>query len=273
MRLLKQLTNIQNVGPGQHMQIICPVRGTYDMIEMFYTGTAIARSHFTNLQVKCNGEAIWDFADGDDLDQLNDYYKYDDTAGCLTFWFNRKHLKELADQRIFGIGTADLDTFTIEADIAAGAPADIAVTAQAQVSEQSLLGVFTRIRRIPYNSAVSGQVDVDKIPLGPRIMALHLKKADVNDLEVYLDDAKIWEASKAQGEKYQKDHNRTPITASMTHADWILEDDSAQALITEILSDPNRKKADLLLKPTLATSGAVTIYAEYMDTLTQKKAA
>lgn len=273
MRLLKQLTNIQNAAAGSHMQIICPVRGTYDKITLFYGGTAPADTDFVNLQVKCNGEAIWDFATMADLRSLNKYYGYHDAAGEITFWFNRQHMREHADQRIFGIGTLDLDTFTIEADIDPTAPADLTVTAQAWVSDQQPLGVFTRIRKTAYNSAVSGQVDVDKIPVGKgRILAMHLKKADISDVEVYVDDAKVYEASKDQGEREQDDYGRVPQTAAFTHVDWVLDDDSAQAIVTE-LSDPNRKAIDFLVKPTLDTSGAVTIYTEYLDTLTQKKAA
>ncbi len=273
MRLLKQLTNIQNASAGAHMQIICPVRGTYDKITLFYGGIAPADTDFVNLQVKCNGEAIWDFATMADLRSYNKYWGYYDAAGQITFWFNRKHMKQLADQRIFGIGTLDLDTFTIEADIDATAPADLTVNAQAWVSDQQALGVFTRIRKLSYNSAVAGQVDVDKIPVGQgRLMALHLKKADISDVETYVNDAKVYEASKTQSEREQNDYGRTPQTAAFTHVDFILDDDAAQAIVTEA-STPNEKKVDLLVKPTLDTAGAVTIYAEYLDTLTLKKAA
>lgn len=266
MRLYRELTNIQNAIAGKTGQIICPVNFTYDNIVLEYTGTAVTRAMLKNIVVKANGEPIQTYKDGDRLDQVNDYYKRADTTGFLTLFFNRPEMKTTGDERIFGLGTADLDNFTVEIDVDATAPGDFKLKAHAQLSEPQPLGVFCRVKVIAYNSAVSGQVDVDKIPLGPRIMALHAFKSDVADLEIYLDEQKIWDASKTVGEVFEKNYDRTPQTAVATHADWLLEGDASQAIITAAQQN-NRRTRDLLIKPTLTTSGAVDFVVEYLDTL------
>lgn len=271
MRLYRPLTNIQNVAAGKTAQIICPVRYTYDKIQLAYTGTAIARSHFTNITVEANGEPIQTFKDGDRLDQYNDYYGRGDTAGYLTLYFNRPEMKTFEDERICGLGTADLTNLVVKIDIAAGAPADIKLTATAQLSDPQPLGLFTRIKTVNFNSAVSGQQDVDKIPVGPRILALHAFKADISKIIVFLDEAKIYEASKTVGEVFQKEARpvaRVPQTAVATHVDWGLEGDLAQAMVTQA-GEPNRPNKDLLIQPTLDTSGSVDFLVEYLDGLKQ----
>ncbi len=268
MRLYRELTNVQNgkgAVAGLNAQIICPVRYTYDYILLEYTGTGVTRAMLTDIQVLANGEPIWNFKDGDRLDQWNDYYGRSDTAGFLMLPFNRREMKSLGDERIFGLGTADLDTLSVQIKMGATTPADFSLKAHAQLSEPQPLGVFCRVKEINYNSAVSGQVDVDKIPLGPRIMALHAFKSDVADLEVYLNEVKIWDLSKTVGEVFEKNFGRTPQTAVATHADWLLEGDAGQAMITE----DQGKRNDLLIKPTLTTAGAVTFLVEYLDTLKQ----
>lgn len=271
MRIYRKLTNIQNVAPGKTAQIICPVRYTYDKIQLAYTGTAIVRSHLTNITVECNGEPVQTYKDGDRLDQYNDYYGRADTAGYLTIYFNRPEMKTFEDERICGLGTADLTNLVVKIDIAAGAPADIGITAEAQLSDPQPLGLFTRVKTVNYNSAVSGQVDVDKISVGPRILAIHCFKSDISAVEVYLDEAKVYEASKTVGEVFQKEVRpvaRVPQTAVATHIDWGLEGDLAQAMVTQS-NEPNRPNKDLLIKPTLTTSGAVDFLVEYLDGLKQ----
>lgn len=273
MRIYRELTNIQNAIANKKAQIICPVQYTYDHITLNYTGTAVTRAMLKNIAVKANGEEIQYYKDGDRLDQINDYYSRQDTANFLTLWFNRREMKTLGDERIFGLGTADLDNLTVEIDVDATAPGDFALKADCQLSEPQPLGVFCRTKQVNFNSSVSGQVDVDKIPVQyGRLLALHAFKSDVNALDVYVDEAKIWSLTKSRGEIFEKNYGRVPQTAVATHADWILEGDTAQAIILDAPEgNSNRKKRDLLLKPTLGTSGSVDFVVEYLDTL--KKAA
>lgn len=270
MRITRKLTNIQNALAGKTCQIICPVKFTYDEIILAYSGTAVTRAMLKNITVEANGEEIQKFKDGDRLDQYNDYYGRSDTAGYLTLWFNRREMKTLQDQRITGLGTADLNTLVVKIDIDATAPADFALLATAKLSDPQPLGLFTRIKTVNYNSAVAGQVDVDKIPVGPRVLAIHQFKADITNTEVYLDEVKVYEALKTVAEVDQKNYGRTPQTAVATHIDFGLEGDIAQAMVTAA-PQANRNTMDLLVKPTLGTSGAVDFLVEYLDAL--KKAA
>ena len=71
---------------------------------------------------------------------------------------------------------------------------------------------------------------------------------------------------KTVGEVFEKNYGRVPQTAVATHADWLLEGDAAQAMITAA-QESNRNNRDLLIKPTLTTSGSVDFVCEYLDTL------
>lgn len=268
------LSNIQNVGAGKKTQIICPVGDTYDKIVLAYTGTAVARSHLTNIKVIASGEEVQNYTDGDALDQINDYYGRSDDAGYLTLHFNRTEMKGLSDERIYGMGTADQKSFVIEIDVPAGAPADFGLTADAVVSAPQPLGVFTRVKKFNFNASVAGDLDITTLTMGPRIMAIHVVKADASRVLVKADEVTIFDTTKVKAQVVQKLYKRVPQTAAMTHVDLCLEGDAAAAMITE-LNDPSRPyktTKDVLVRPYLDTAGAGYLLVEYFDTLVKRVA-
>ncbi len=139
-----------------------------------------------------------------------------------------------------------------------GAATAPTLVAYAVLSEERPLGVITKVRRLPFTFAVAGAVEIDKIPLGPRIIAIHLQKADVNDVELELDSVRVIKQPKLLGEQLQRQRLRVPQTAAYTHVDFCLEGDIMQAMITE-------GARDFRLRPTLGSAGLVTAIVEYLD--------
>lgn len=268
------LSNIQNASAGKKAQIICPVGDTYDQIVLAYTGTAVARADLTNIKVLASGEEIQFFTDGDELDWMNDFYGRADTAGYLTLHFNRKEMKGLSDERIYGLGTADQKSLVVEIDIDPTAPADFGLTADALVSAPQPLGVFCRVKKFNFNASVAGDLDITTLTMGPRIMAIHVVKADAESVLVKADEVTIFDTTKVKAEVVQKNYGRTPQTAKATHIDLCLEGDAAGALITELndKSRPYKTTKDVLVRPYLATAGAGHLLVEYFDTLIKRVA-
>lgn len=260
MRFTKKLPSVKNVGAGLQAVIECPLGRTYDRISLFYTGTAVTRAMFTNLQVMINGKAVQTYADFNELQYINDYYGRADTAGVVTLYFVRPELENTNQSRLTALGTVDIQTLDVRFDIAAGAPSDLAITAWAMTSEPQPLGLITKVKAFPMSSSVSGEIEIDNLVTGPRIAALHLFKSDVNNLEIDYNGIKIFEASKTVAEVIQTEHGRVPVTASATHVDFLLEGDNTQALITQ-------GATDFRLRPTLGTSGALRTVVEYLDGL------
>ena len=101
-------------------------------------------------------------------------------------------------------------------------------------------------------------MEISTLPRGPRILAMHFYKADITNLDVELDSQKVFTASKSLAESIQNTYGRVPQTATATHFDTALEGDLAQALVTN-------NAQDMRFRPTLGTSGAVSILVEYLD--------
>jgi hypothetical protein len=276
-RITKKLPSIANVTAGATATLSCPVGKTYNKIMLVYTGTDVARTDFKNINVNINGKSVQTYADGAELDLINDYYGRSDTAGVLTLHFNRPEAHNLLNQRLTGLGTLDVQTLDIAFDIDATAPGDLAMEAYAVLSEGMPLGAFVKFKRFPVTYATSGEQEIDNIPKGPNIMAIHLKKADVSNVEVEVDGFKFFEGSKTIIEALQKEAEpkaRVPQGASCTHVDFMLEGDYQQSLATRYpKKNPDgsdhplagRNVQDLRIRPTIDTAGALVALVEYLD--------
>jgi hypothetical protein len=263
-RTLK-LPSISRVSPGATATLEMPIGPTYHNILFSLAGTALLPAHIEEITVFIDGKEIQRYKSLQRLIDINSYYDRGvDTVNEFMLHFFRADMNDLVYRRASGIGTADVQTFHVELKIAATAPADITMQAhQNSNPEPQPLGVFFKLREYPYSSAVAGIVEIDKLPRGAYYTAVHLFKADVNAVEVVVDNQKQIDATKAVLEREQREATpvkRVPLSASATHIDWLLEGDAQQALQTGLVRD-------FRIKMDLATAGAVDIVTETLDTL------
>lgn len=263
MRITKDLPSLANVQAGGVATLNCPLGRTYDKIVLQYSGVTLAQ--MKKITVLVNGKPIQEYKDGDELQAINKYYGRPTTAGYLTLYFVRDEYKTNNDNRVTGLGTLDIQTLQISIDIDAAAAAPV-ISASAQLSDPRNMGAVTKVKSFSFNAAGSGEFEIDNIPKGPRILAMHFFKADVNAIEIELDSRKATEGTKALMEVYQKQGGRTPQTASATHVDYCLEGDILQALSTTTGKDGNLSLVqDFRVRATLGTSGALRVVVEYLD--------
>lgn len=271
-RKIIKLPSMSRVVPGSVATLELPIGPTYRRI--FFVATAASLLDITDIgriDVAIDGKVVQTFKDATRLKALNDYYgRGADVHGSggiyseFAIHFERAELMDAVYRRAPGIGTADVQTFNIEVAIPAGAPASITLTAYAEIDPTPQpLGVFFKVREYNFSSAVSGQVEIDKLPKGGWYSAVHLFKADISAVEVEANQTKAIDARKSILERTQKEASpvkRVPQTASCTHVDFITDGDLNQSLRTDLLND-------FRFKVTLDTSGAVDIVAETFDTL------
>lgn len=261
---------MSRVGPGGTATLELPIGQTYE--RLIFTVTAAAGldlTDITRINVLVDGKPIQTFKDLTRLTDLNSYYQRDaDTVAAtqiqFAIHFNRAELVDNVWRKAPGIGTEDVQTFHIEMDIAAGAPADIKMTAHAVVNPiRQKLGAFFRIREFPASSAVAGVLEADKLPRGAWYSVVHLFKADISAVEVMANDVKIIDATKSVLGRIQKGafvKARNPLDAKATHIDLITDGDLLDSL-------PTANLQDFRIKMTLDTAGAVDIVTETIDTL------
>lgn len=258
------LPSISRVVPGSTAILELPLGPTYEYIHFTASGTALAASHITGLRLLVDGQEKQRYKDLQRLIDLNAYYaRSTDAVTDFMLHLKRDEYDDPAYRQVPAFGTANLQTLTIEVDIAAGAPANIAMSAIAYIDTQLQdLGVFTQIRETSLNSAVAGDVDFDKLLRnGAVYQAIHLFKADVNRVLLEIDQNKWIDASKGQLERIQKTvrpNARVPLTAKATHIDFL-----TSGLSKDLLDTTNIQ--DLRLRMNLGTSGAIEIVTEQFE--------
>lgn len=260
MRNLIELPTIQNVAAGGTCVLNLPIGMTYD--EVIFELTNVTTAQMTNYKLKVGSKTITDVASADVLEDQNKFYARPQAANTFTHWFYRPEVKE--DVRMLtSLGTLDLSAVTIEFKLDAGV-VNPAIKAYAVQRAPQVMGLVTKVREYPLAFATSGLQQIDNIPRGARITAVHLKKSDVSRVEFEINNgtgpAKIIEASKALLEVLQKQNMRVPQTAKYTHLDFNLTGDLAGAM-------PTAQLVDMRFKPFLDTSGQLTVVVEYIDGL------
>jgi hypothetical protein len=264
-RKLLRMPSLSRVAAGAIATLELPIGPTYRRLIFSATGTGLDLTDIGRIDVLVDGKVVQTYKDLTRLVDINSYYKRGaDTFNQFAIHFERAELLDAVWRRAPGMGTADVQTFHVQLNIVGAAPVDLAITCHAEVDPQPMpLGLFFKIREYPFSSAVSGDVEIDKLPRGPLYSVVHLFKADVNAVEVTANQVKVFDGTKAVIERTQKEASpvqRLPITAKATHIDFIADGDLAQSLDTSQLSD-------FRVKMTLGTSGAVDIVAEVLDTL------
>lgn len=261
---------LSNVTPGAKATLELPIGPTYEKIVFDVTASSgLDVADIGRIDVLIDGQVVQTFKNLERLNKLNDYYGREadtmsGTAAQFAIHFNRAELESAVWRQAPGIGTNNVQTFHIEMEIAAGAPASIAMTSHSLVDPvRQDLGAFFRIREFPASTSVSGDFEIDKLPKGAWYSAVHFFKADVNRVEMEANGVKIVDATKAILERVQKGASpvkRVPQTAIATHVDMITDGNLLNSLPTAGLSD-------FRFKLNLGTSGSVDVVTETLDTL------
>ena len=252
---INKLPSLSNVVAGSTATLDCPVGLTYDAIQFQYSG--VTQAQIENVEVLINGRPVAQFDDAVEVEAINEYYGRSDASGEMTLHFRRPELLE--GQRAFpGLGTADVDTLQIRMDINVAASAPV-ISASAQLSPGAPLGVFVKTRYLALNVSAAGKQELDSIPKGSgRLLAAHLFKADISEVEVEVNSRRVMEGTKDLMESLQTLAGRTPQTAAATHVDFGLYGDLGEALVLSGVRD-------FRIRPTADTTGTLRVVLEYLD--------
>lgn len=264
MRMLVKLPSLTNVAAGSTATLNCPIGRSYDRLIFEYKNLKLEQ--IKNIRVEIDGKPIQEYKDGLQLFQVNQYYKRHTNSatvnkGFFSIWFSRPEMNSLDHQRVTRLGTTGVQTFQVSFDIDEAA-INPSVVAHAIQSDASPVGMVAKVKQFVMSSATAGQFEIDSIPKGPRILAVHFFKPDVMRVEVEQNSRKIREGSKELLTFLQQESGRVPVPSIKTTVDFTLEADLYHSLET----NPQFIK-DQRFRLDLETAGEVRVVVEYLDFL------
>jgi hypothetical protein len=264
MANLIKLPPVQNVAANSIAVLDFPLGDTYHAIHLQRGGTFTA-AHVTDIKLKLNGKVFFQVS-GTMLDLINAYRGLTAVSGFLTIDFTDPIAKSLAGQIKGSIGTAaGVAQFSMEVTI--GAATSPTLTAFAEVSPGTPLGLINGLIKYPWTLAAGG-----KYPLalphgesqpqliqrlyvddtgGPVVTHTEVQK---NSVVVHGSDIPIVTNRAMQTQRGTKPQTNVQVV------DFILDGNSLGALNT-------LNAQSLYLYLTLSATGTVNVYAEVLALL------
>lgn len=258
------LPSVSRVATSSVAFLEIPIGATYEVINFAMTGTGLAASMVDNIRLIANGQELQNYLNLQQLIDINAYHgRAADTAADWCIYFTNDDYAAASEKIMEALGTDGLQTLVIEITLNGTWPANGTIVANAYVdTKREPLGVFNRIKQFALSSAVSGDVDYDKLIKGGAIYKqIHFFKSDITKVIFQADGVKVLEGTKTmleRGQKNVKPFARVPQTAKATHLDFCLDGDYRDLFRTDGIND-------LRATLTLGTSGAIQIVTEQLD--------
>ena len=230
-RIIKELPAFQAIAAGQEATLNAPVGLTYHQILLRYiadvTATptdatpAVFAADIDEIRWVIDAETKWQLS-GAELNALNNYYQVPAIDGAFPLLFSRPWQRTMGGEDEIAYGTAggSVQTATLEIDINPAA-ANPKLSAFAVLGPPSALGRHVAMRRFGQTYAGGvGEFEISDLPRGPyATSAIHFDTANIGDVEVEVDQRKVYEADQAIADAYTVQTDRTP-QAGFTHVDF-----------------------------------------------------
>lgn len=211
MRSLISLPSANAVAAGQTATFDVPARDLYHGISIFYTESGTAASQavmeaaITEVRLKIDGKVQRRFSAAT-LFKILAFYGDVVEAGYLPIYFSEPWRRTSQGEDALAWGMADVSTFTIEIDIAAGRTAP-ALSAKAMIERVGRpLGIIKKWRQFTIPSNGAGIVNVTTLPKGDAYFALHAFTANVIDVEVKIEGREEFKATRADATHWYARH-------------------------------------------------------------------
>lgn len=261
-RMTKKVGSFGQVAAGATAIAEMPVGLTYHALFIRYKRNG---ADATKAQIAAEIEEIRLVVDADEkyklsgaqLLMLNDYYDYGFEDGVIKILFSRPNMRQQEGEDALAWGTADVQVFNVEIDIASGVT-NPSLQIHALQGPAQNLGVHCCMRRFDgYDAQSSGPFEISNIPRGDfALLGLHLTTANINSVEVERDTRIISQVDQ-QVIKAHYGMTGRKIQAGITHVDFSP---------TNRLSDRMSLKAqDFRLRCDMSAASNFSVIAERLE--------
>lgn len=234
-RRLETLPGFNGVAAGQTATIDLPATETYARLGINYSkgGVDATEATFgtdlTELRFRINGKVQRRLSAAEIID-LNVFRGKPFTAGILPIFFAEPWRRTTQGEDALAWGMADVSTFQLEIDLAAGLVGALVLNAKAlKIPVVQPMGAIVKWRKFTVPVTAAGQVTVSTLPKTDAYYGLHFRTADVSAVRVLVDNREEINGTRAELHDLLDDMDFVP-DAAMTH----------------VLFDSTRRVADAL---------------------------
>lgn len=271
MRIFKKMPSFNAVAAGGTAIANLPVGLAYHQLAIRYKrgGADATQAQFgtdlTEIRLIVDGDVKWRLS-ASELIALNSYYGVYDagfTDGVLAMLFSRPWHRTSQGEDFTQFGTADVQTMTLEIDVAGGTPTP-ELTLYAVQGPNAPLGNHVCIRKFAYNAAATGIREIPDLPRGPyAVLAMHLGTANVADVEVEANQRLVFQSDRPLAEQYYEQTGRVWQTGRW-HIDFAATDRLSDALPLTL--------EDFRIKANVTVAGSFAILMERVESRGAKAA-
>lgn len=215
------LSSVKNVDAGGTATLTLPTSGTYHGIDLTYTTATVGGADQVNMEAEIEeirvivNDKVQRRMTMRQLIDINARKGQAFNPGFIEIFFGEPWRRTAQGEDALAWGMADVDTFHIEIDIAAGA---VTPTLSAQKLWDSVtrpMGPIVKWRQSTVTVGATGHVDVTTWSKKDAYYGIHCDSTDILDVTISTDQTEKREFTKAQSDLLAGKFGRP------AHADWL----------------------------------------------------
>jgi hypothetical protein len=215
-RIRERIELIQNVGAGQRCLVSPQVGRTWLDFHIKLTNITFAQA--TNIRVILVSPnktvTLQEFKDANELEKLNQRYGRETKAGQMSFYFRKPEMENEAQSMATALGTGGLHSLRVEFDIDPAVLSPVVKAWGRKTANRSIAaGILPYIANHNKGGQANGNNHFDDIEKRDRIAAIHILNANVEALQLKVDDAIAYDLDRADGEFDESVGGRVPYAA------------------------------------------------------------
>lgn len=218
-RRYPKLGSFNGVGAGQTAILNVGTGPTYHNIKLRYKTNANQNTIETDVEeirLLVNGKVVRRFSAAE-LNKINAFNGIAFRAGLIPIYFSEPWRRNALGEDTLAWGTANIDTLTIEVDIAAGATAPtLSARAELEDTPRRLQNIMMW-EKMTVPVASSGLITLNTLSKKPsevyhRLHCLEDTAADISDVEITLDTLQVLKATDAENQDDLAPRGFTPAS-------------------------------------------------------------
>lgn len=269
MAVFNKLKSVSNVAASTTASLTdLPLGMTYLGILLKLGGTTFLKSHLTEIRAYLGAKMFWQIS-GDDLNKINNWYKFTAASGYLLMPFYTPNARTLGGEMIGAIDTSIHSSFGLEFDIGGATAPTLeayALWAPPKAKDDPFKNTIKAMLRATHSPASAAEHDL-KVPIGSKhgglIKAVHLSHTNVTRFDVKKDGLELQgKADTAPLQYLQTTLNRS-TASGLINFDPVFSDNQSEVVST-LRADGQKASFEFL-----ATTSAADTIKSYTEMYTQ----